>query len=84
MVLQLVAENKRAWHAGVSSWNGRSNLNDTSIGIEIVNPRYTDNMLGNRTWYPYNEKKITAVALLAKDIINRYRSRLITLSGIVI
>lgn len=73
VVLQLVDENKRAWHAGVSSWNGRTNLNDTSIGIEIVNPGYTDSMLGHYVWYPYSEKQIAAITALAKDIIHRYQ-----------
>lgn len=73
VVLQLVDDNKRAWHAGVSNWKGRANLNDTAIGIEIVNPGYTDNTLGQRTWYPYTEKQIAAVAVLAKDIIHRYQ-----------
>lgn len=73
LILQLVDENKRAWHAGVSSWNGKANLNDTSIGIEIANPGYIDNMLGSRTWYPYSEKQIATIATLAKDIIQRYQ-----------
>lgn len=36
-VLKLVNENERAWHAGSSYWQGRTAVNDQSIGIEIVN-----------------------------------------------
>jgi len=36
-IINLVHEGKRAWHAGVSSWRGRDNVNDYSIGIELVN-----------------------------------------------
>ena len=34
-VVQFVAPEKRAWHAGVSSWRGRERCNDFSIGIEL-------------------------------------------------
>jgi AmpD protein len=34
-VTQFVAFDKRAWHAGLSSWQGRGNCNDYSIGIEL-------------------------------------------------
>jgi AmpD protein len=34
-LLQFVSANDRAWHAGASSYRGRSNCNDDSIGIEL-------------------------------------------------
>ena len=72
-IYQLVDENKRAYHAGISSWRNNNQLNDTSIGIEIVNQGYTADAAGNRTFYEYPEWQIEKVAALAKDIINRYQ-----------
>lgn len=34
-IVQYVGCDKRAWHAGLSSWQGRDNCNDFSIGIEL-------------------------------------------------
>ena len=37
-IFSLVEEEKRAWHAGVSFWNGENDINSSSIGIELDNP----------------------------------------------
>ena len=37
-VFALVAEERRAWHAGVSFWKGQTGMNGVSIGFELVNP----------------------------------------------
>ncbi|MBU6494605.1 MAG: N-acetylmuramoyl-L-alanine amidase, partial [Burkholderiales bacterium] len=71
VALQLVDEDKRAWHAGVSYWNGRHNLNDTSLGIEIVNLGYTDEASGRR-WHHYEPAQLELVERLAADLIKRY------------
>jgi N-acetylmuramoyl-L-alanine amidase len=72
VVLQLVQEHKRAWHAGMSNWGQRSNLNDTAIGIEIVNPGYTDESDG-RHWYPYRQEQIALIGTLTRDLLERYQ-----------
>ncbi|WP_259051159.1 N-acetylmuramoyl-L-alanine amidase [Klebsiella sp. BIGb0407] len=70
-ILNLVDEKDRAWHAGVSFWRGRNNLNDTSIGVEIVNLA-TDDGQGHFTFPPFHPQQITAVKQLAANIIQRY------------
>ncbi|MCO8168961.1 N-acetylmuramoyl-L-alanine amidase [Pseudomonas sp. 21LCFQ02] len=67
---KLVDENARAWHAGDSQWDGRTWLNSSSIGIEIVNPGFTEGPNG-RLWYPYSEAQIQSLIVLLKDIVKR-------------
>ena len=64
-VYRLVPEDRRAWHAGVSYWQGATNINDRSIGIEIVNPGHE---FGYR---PFPEAQMTAVEQLLSDIVSR-------------
>ncbi|WP_374417087.1 N-acetylmuramoyl-L-alanine amidase [Stutzerimonas kunmingensis] len=71
-IYRLVDENRRAWHAGESEWNGRTWLNATSIGIELVNRGYVESADGRRLWYPYSEEQIDALVVLLKDIMVRH------------
>jgi N-acetylmuramoyl-L-alanine amidase len=66
-VLQLVPESRRAWHAGVGSWQGDSDINSASIGIEIANPGHAGGMP------PFPEAQIESVIALCKDIVTRWR-----------
>ena len=64
-IVQLVPEIKRAWHAGVSSWTGDTDINSRSIGIEIANP-------GHDFGYPdYPMRQIAAVITLCRSILTR-------------
>lgn len=67
-IYQLVDETRKAWHAGVSEWYGRSDLNPASIGIEIVN-RGPE---GDR-WHPYSDAQIDTLIALLKDIVTRHQ-----------
>jgi N-acetylmuramoyl-L-alanine amidase len=62
-IYRLVDEENRAWHAGVSFWDVKTDLNTTSIGIEIANP-------GN---IPFPKEQMDAVISLSRDIVNRYK-----------
>ncbi len=46
-ITQLAAFNVKTWHAGISNWRGRANLNGWAVGIEIVNPGGPLRPLGN-------------------------------------
>ena len=71
-IYQLVDENKRAYHAGISSWKSNTQLNDTSIGIEIVNEGFKI-IDGNMVFTDFPEYQFKKVASLAKDIVDRYQ-----------
>ncbi|MGB6118279.1 MAG: N-acetylmuramoyl-L-alanine amidase [Mesorhizobium sp.] len=64
-IVQMVREADRAWHAGKSSWHGRTDINSLSVGIEIVNP-------GNLAEHPpFSAVQIEAVIDLCRDICAR-------------
>jgi len=66
-ILRMVAEENRAWHAGLSYWRGERALNGCSIGIEIVNP-------GHEYGYrPFTEEQMAALLPLLAGIVQRYR-----------
>ncbi|WP_373187944.1 N-acetylmuramoyl-L-alanine amidase [Halopseudomonas sp.] len=71
-IYRLVDENRRAWHTGDSSWQGRTWLNASSIGIEIVHPGYTDTAQG-RIWHPWPREQIEALIPLLQDILRRHQ-----------
>ncbi|AJC23425.2 N-acetylmuramoyl-L-alanine amidase [Pandoraea pulmonicola] len=70
-IFSLVDESSRAWHAGVSVWADRTNLNDSSIGIEHVNLATSDSS-GEIHFPPYNPEQLEATRQLAQNILQRY------------
>lgn len=74
IVYRLVDEKRRAYHAGLSSWRGHTQLNAASIGIEIVNLGSN----GDRADGPfaeYPEEQVATVIELVKDIVKRHQIR---------
>jgi N-acetyl-anhydromuramoyl-L-alanine amidase len=59
---QYVATDDRAWHAGVSSWNGRERCNDFSVGIELEG---ADDV-------PFAEPQYEVLAALTQALFARY------------
>jgi N-acetylmuramoyl-L-alanine amidase len=65
-ITQMVSEDLRAWHAGESMWDGETDINSASIGIEIHNP-------GHAFGYPeFPEVQMQAVERLSRDIVARH------------
>ncbi|WP_117192489.1 N-acetylmuramoyl-L-alanine amidase [Rhizobium terrae] len=65
-IVQLVPEERRAWHAGKSFWAGETDINSCSIGVEIANPGHP----GGLPAYP--EAQIGAVVELCRDCGERW------------
>lgn len=65
-VLRLVPEERRAWHAGQSWWQGETDINAVSIGIEIVNPGHE---FGYRD---FPDAQVASVIALIDDIRTRW------------
>lgn len=59
----LVAEDRRAWHAGAGSWQGQADVNSRSIGIELANP-------GDR---PFPEPQMAALEVLLRAVMARWQ-----------
>jgi N-acetyl-anhydromuramoyl-L-alanine amidase len=57
-VVQFVPVTRRAWHAGPSSWRGRSRCNDFSLGVELEG---TDDL-------PYEERQYDRLAALVRSL----------------
>lgn len=65
-VVQMVGEDRRAWHAGRASWKGETDINSRSIGIEIQNE-------GPEGDYPdFPDRQMATVEALCRDILTRH------------
>ncbi|MBA3582483.1 MAG: 1,6-anhydro-N-acetylmuramyl-L-alanine amidase AmpD [Gammaproteobacteria bacterium] len=63
-IVQYVAFDRRAWHAGKSNYQGRERCNDFSIGIELEG---TDTL-------PYEDVQYTQLVAVVDSLIKRYPS----------
>lgn len=74
-VVQLVDEGRRAWHAGVSFWNGVTDINSASIGIEIVNGGHDFDLP------EFPRPQLTSVIRLSRKIVNAYNIHELNIVG---
>lgn len=71
LVYRLVDDSMSAWHAGESSWYGKTFVNQRSIGIEIVHPGWERNVNGTMG-APYPISQVHTVTALTRDLAKRY------------
>ena len=70
-IYYLVDERNSAFHAGLSFWRGQHNINNSSIGIELVHGGYQE----DGTIAAYSDEQITALESLCLDIMKRWHMR---------
>ena len=78
-IYSLVPLEQRAWHAGASAFRGRTNINDTSVGIEIVNDGIAKEYRSDpNPYHPYDHYvdykpiQIEKVAQIIKYVAEKY------------
>lgn len=67
-VRRLVLEKNRSWHAGNSAWNGRTQVNQFSIGIETVNFGWGETLDAGRIRRTEDGVRKYAASLPAADV----------------
>ena len=74
-IIQMVDEKNTAWHAGKSKWRNFINLNNRSIGIELLNK-------GHQFGYEnFSKKQISQLILLCKSLIKKYKIKKTNILG---
>ena len=67
-IYQVIPEEKRAWHAGISCWGDiKEDINSHSIGIEFQCPA-----AGEKTFTEFSKEQIDSGLKLCADIMKRY------------
>lgn len=65
-IYQLVNNSNRAWHAGVGFWQGETDINSISIGIELDNPGHTNGLKD------YPEKQLLSLVSLLSNLCTEF------------
>lgn len=70
-IVQMVEDDKKAWHAGASYFRGRKNVNNFSIGIELVGTKDSG----------FTEEQYEACAFVCSKLIEKYKIELDRIVG---